>query len=82
MAHAAKKAGIKPGPKNVVAATAHMAKDAGHDPKKAAVMATKKITDKAKKVTATPIHTKAPVKAIVASVKPAAHAAIATASTN
>ena len=37
------KAGIKPGPKNIVSATAHMAKDAGHDPKKAAIKATKKI---------------------------------------
>ena len=78
MATAAHTAGIKPGPKNVVSASAHMAKDAGHDPKKAAVMATKKITDKSKKVAGVPVHTKAPVKAIADSVKPAAHAAIAS----
>tara|TARA_B110000285_G_scaffold204689_1_gene241847 strand:+ start:211 stop:405 length:195 start_codon:yes stop_codon:yes gene_type:complete len=35
------KAGIKPGPKNIVSATAHMAHHAGHDPKKAALKATK-----------------------------------------
>jgi len=43
-------AGIKPGPKNVVAATAHMAHDAGHNAKAAASKAAKTITDKAKKV--------------------------------
>lgn len=78
MAKAAHTAGIKPGPKNVVSASAHMAKDAGHDPKKAAVMATKKITGKAKKISGVPVHDKAPVKAIADSVKPAAHAATAS----
>ena len=48
IAEAGAHAGIKPGPKNVVAATAHMAHHAGHDPKKAASKATKKIMDKAK----------------------------------
>jgi hypothetical protein len=67
MAHEASKAGIKPGPKNLVSATAHMAKDAGHDPKTAAVMTTKKITDKTKKVAGIPVHHAAPVKAIAAS---------------
>ena len=42
-----------------------MAKDAGHNPKTAAVKATKKITEKAKKVSGVPVTTKAttPVKA-------------------
>ena len=42
-----------------------MAKDAGHNPKTAAVNATKKITEKAKKVSGVPVTTKAttPVKA-------------------
>ena len=44
-----------------------MAKDAGHDPKTAAVMTTKKITDKTKKVAGVPVHHAAPVKAIAAS---------------
>ena len=42
-----------------------MAKDAGHDPKKAAIKATKKITEKAKKVSGVPVVKKsksAPVK--------------------
>jgi hypothetical protein len=41
-----------------------MAKDAGHNPKTAAVNATKKITEKAKKVSGVPVTTKAttPVK--------------------
>jgi hypothetical protein len=57
IAKAGGKAGIKPGPKNVVAATAHMAKDAGHDPKKAAIKATKKIVGKAHAATGAASHT-------------------------
>ena len=70
IAKAGGKAGIKPGPKNVVSATAHMAKEAGHSPKKAAAKATKKIVDKSKKAAGVPVHAD--------TTKPAAHAATAS----
>jgi hypothetical protein len=62
IAKAGGKAGIKPGPKNVVSATAHMAKEAGHNPKKAAAKAANKIVTKAKKAGVAIKSKSAPVK--------------------